>query len=233
MEKQALQLGEKREFFWDDYILDTEKTTAQQRLHSPVYRETVMENDAPWEGNAISYYNILCINGVYRMYYIAQNRLCYHDTTLPRGREYERGIRICCAESTDGIHWIKPSLGLRKYHGSTDNNIILDATDDGFDNFYVFFDERARDYGEHYKAIASHLVSGGSELWYWSGHDGLRFTRRGKITDQGAFDSLNIVFFDQENQRYVCLYRATMWYGTENSLIATEMKRLFPCGISG
>ena len=50
------------------------------------------------------------------------------------------GIRVCYAESKDGINWVKPRLGLREYAGSKENNIILDKTDSGFDNFFVMRD---------------------------------------------------------------------------------------------
>ena len=36
---------------------------------------------------------------------------------------YDTG-RICYAESADGVHWERPHLGLVKYDGSRDNDII-------------------------------------------------------------------------------------------------------------
>lgn len=36
-----IDLGEKREFFWDDYLIDTEKTTAFPRLMHPEKKKRV------------------------------------------------------------------------------------------------------------------------------------------------------------------------------------------------
>jgi len=45
----------------------------------------------------------------------------------------------CYAESDDGIHWIKPNLGLYEFHGSKNNNIVWDGI--GTHCFVVFKDE--------------------------------------------------------------------------------------------
>jgi hypothetical protein len=34
--------------------------------------------------------------------------------------------RLCYAISQDGLNWEKPILGLVEYHGSRDNNILLE-----------------------------------------------------------------------------------------------------------
>ena len=36
----------------------------------------------------------------------------------------EDGLRMCYAESKDGIHWDKPNLGLVEFNGSTQNNLV-------------------------------------------------------------------------------------------------------------
>ena len=65
------------------------------------------------------------------------------------------GIRVCYAESKDGIHWVKPKLGFREFNGSKENNILLDRTDNAFDNFFVFIDENpACPPEEKYKGIS-------------------------------------------------------------------------------
>ena len=54
--------------------------------------------------------------GKFRMWYIAR------DDGPDLVGSYDTG-RICYAESDDGLHWTKPSLGLVDYKGDTDNNI--------------------------------------------------------------------------------------------------------------
>lgn len=47
----VINIGSRREVFWDEFIIDTTRTTAYELMHHPVRREAVMINDAPWEGN--------------------------------------------------------------------------------------------------------------------------------------------------------------------------------------
>ena len=56
------------------------------------------------------------------MYYLAWKMLNESVTEHSTGESV-----VCYAESKDGLHWEKPSLGICEYNGSTDNNIILDA----------------------------------------------------------------------------------------------------------
>jgi len=56
---------------------------------------------------------------------------------------------MCYAESVDGLHWTKPSLGLVDYKGSRDNNIVYSYLTDGEVHqrylFAVFRDESEKD----------------------------------------------------------------------------------------
>jgi hypothetical protein len=51
---------------------------------------------------------ILHDNGRYRMYYVG---VPMNDA------DEEGGSYVCLAESTDGVHWIKPNLGLVEFEG--------------------------------------------------------------------------------------------------------------------
>jgi hypothetical protein len=53
---------------------------------------------------------------IYRMYYRGGSK-------EPDDREDKE--LTCYAESFDGIHWLKPNLGLHEFAGSKDNNIII------------------------------------------------------------------------------------------------------------
>ena len=52
-----IAIGQKRECFFDDYLIETGKTTAQWRVHEPIRRECVIEHDAPWEGDGCNFHN--------------------------------------------------------------------------------------------------------------------------------------------------------------------------------
>jgi len=186
-----LNIANRRECFFDSYLIDTDQTTAEYRVHSPVRREIVMEHTAPWEGNGSDYHNMFFDNGVWRMYYLGWEEF------------NPKGICVCYAESADGLHWNKPNLGICEWEGSLDNNIIFNPkTLPVLDNFMVFRDDNPACPAEkRYKAI---LSQENRTLWYFYSADGLRFSRGGILTDQGVFDSLNVVFWDDLTKKYRC-----------------------------
>src|SRR5690606_33789897 len=65
--------------------------------------------------NVSGYYTFIEDDDRFRVYY--------------RGAHYDSGKIshevTCYAESKDGIHWVKPNLGLVEFKGSKENNIIL------------------------------------------------------------------------------------------------------------
>ncbi|NOZ20064.1 MAG: hypothetical protein GXP25_03140 [Planctomycetes bacterium] len=83
----------------------------------------VIRKDRPWEGRS-SYSGPYLYGTV--MWDEGRLRMWYHC--------HDGGYRNCYAESTDGIHWTKPNLGLREFDGSKDNNLYLTVTQDPNEN---------------------------------------------------------------------------------------------------
>jgi hypothetical protein len=94
-------------------------------------------------------------------------------------------IRVCYAESLDGLHWVKPALGICDFKGSRENNIILDdKTAPFYDNFCVFKDENpACQPDKKYKAIGDYLHT----LTCFYSADGVHFKVGHLITDKGSY----------------------------------------------
>ena len=193
-----LDIKSRRECFFDNYLIDEEKTTAQTRLHKPVRRGVVIEMDQPWEGYT-HMHSMVWAQGLWRFYYI--------------GKHNVRGKRcVAYMESKDGLHWTRPDLGIVAFDGSKHNNIILnnemlDAFGfNGFDNFSVFYDESpACKPDEKYKMVG-----------WWFGHaalvclksaDGIHFTKCDLITEKGEFDSQNRAFWSEAHGKYFCYFR--------------------------
>jgi len=65
------------------------------------------------------YGSVVRVDGRFRMWYVAVDR------ELERDGGCVRCWRPAYAESEDGVHWIKPELGLVEYHGSRHNNLVL------------------------------------------------------------------------------------------------------------
>ncbi len=88
------------------------------------------------------------------------------------------------AESTDGIHWTKPSLGLSQWQGSKDNNICFLWPTNGFSSGWVhnglsvIRDDIDPDPGRRYKAVTMDEAEHGRMCFFVS-PDGVSWTRTG------------------------------------------------------
>lgn len=185
-----LTIRDRRELFVDGEMI--EETDTNEILHHPVRRELIMNNQA----DGWVYYTVINDHGLFRMYYLSMPM--YSRDYSQHNPPYHH---ICYAESTDGIHWVKPSLGLCEYEGSKDNNILFIT--DTMDAFHVFMDPNAPA-AERYKSV---FTKPGHQLWCATSSDGIRFTDGWMLTDKGHFDSHNTAFWDENRKQYVCYSR--------------------------
>lgn len=198
---KPVNIGSRRELFWDEYLIDTTKTTATLTLHPLQAKEVVIDHDLPWEGDGCDFHCILKDGDLYRMYYLGWEMLDPEAKT-----HIPRPIVVCYAESTDGKTWVKPQLGICEFEGSKENNIILDPTEAVFDNFFVFKDSNPdcpKD--ERYKGIG---IDGRDHyLWCYTSEDAIHFKKAWPMTNKGKFDTLNTVFWDPHTKQYFCYIR--------------------------
>jgi len=75
------------------------------------------KEDEPDHFFAALYGTVFHLNGKFRMWYGAVDN--FEDFEPPR-----KNMRLAYAESDDGIHWLKPQLGLREYRGNKANNLL-------------------------------------------------------------------------------------------------------------
>ena len=128
---------------------------------------------------------------------------------LFRSRELERDTVTAYAESSDGIHWTKPELGIVSVNGSTKNNGVL--MDPAFSSdFSPFLDKRPGvPAEERYKALGGTMRTG---LVAFTSADGLHWRKLREepvfpITKQPSFDSQNLAFWSESEGKYVAYYR--------------------------
>ena len=185
-------IGSRRELFVDDALVDHLAGKADLRLHQPTPQNVAVTTDAPWEGNGTNYVTVFQDGDKYRMYYRGSHYSYLEGKDRPNTRDL-----YCYAESADGIHWTKPELGLFDWNGSKQNNIVWDGV--GAHGFAPF-----RDTNPHCPPAAAYkaLGVGGSQhgLYAFQSPDGLHWTliKPEPIITVGAFDSLNIAFWDAE-----------------------------------
>ena len=197
-------IGGRRELFVDDAVIGKTSGDLRLVLHRPERREIVFKTDKPWEGNASGYQSVFQDNGKYRMYY----RGCHFLTN--RGDPAYPSV-LCYAESTDGIRWTRPEVGVCEFQKSKANNIVVDAAiagPVGGDPAHtsVFYDARPGcPADQRYKVV----IVGRGGLHVLGSGDGLHFralTGKPCVTD-GAFDSQNLIFWDPVAKTYRAYYR--------------------------
>jgi hypothetical protein len=180
----AIDIGTQVEMFVDDRLIDpSSRRGVSLELQTPVRREVVLTTDKPWEGRDSAYFTILHDGHWYRLYYRGSHAK----------RDASEEQYTCYAESTDGIHFVRPNLGIQEFDGSKENNIILAGVQSH--NFAPFLDTNpAAKPSERYKALAG---IGGTLSAYGSG-DGLHWKKLQPepVMNKGTFDSLNIAFWD-------------------------------------
>ena len=157
-----LQLGSRRELFVDDFLIDRSSGVELKR-HSPTPAGVALAFDKPWEGTGSTYVSVFRDSDRYRMYYRGSNGVAAVARTLLKPGETllpEHLDVVCYAESSDGIHWIRPSLGLFEFQGSKENNIVWTGLSyrqsPGSGCFMAFWDRNpAAPASQQYKALAS------------------------------------------------------------------------------
>ncbi len=192
----AVPIGSRRELFVDRMLVDSLSGDARFRLHPPQPQEIVLETEKPWEGIYSAYFTVIQDTDKFRMYYRG----------MPKAKHDLDTEVTCYAESVDGIHWMKPSLGLYNVHGSTDNNVIL-ARHRACHNFAPFKDTNPDcPPAQRYKAVGG---TGAPGLIAFTSPDAIHWEeiQPEPVITQGAFDSQNVSFWSESERRYVCYFR--------------------------
>jgi hypothetical protein len=189
-EKGTVEIGSRVEMFVDDWLIDANRTRGQisLELQRPVRREVVLVPDKPWEGPYSAYYTVFQDGPLVRLYYRG----------IVPGGDSSSGQVTCYAESTDGIHFTRPNLGLVEFEGSTENNIIYRGVE--AHNFAPFLDANPEaKANERYKALAGIQ----SKLYAFISPDGIHWKKlqTEPVMTKGAFDSLNLAFWDSRGYR--------------------------------
>lgn len=188
------EIGSRLELFVDHYLIDRQ-TGTQLRLHEPQLAPPMTE-----PADNLEYGTVIKDGNLFRLY-----------TRDGRGARFDGDVTEVTrySESRDGIHWTKPKLGLVEIDGSKENNVILHEP---FvcHNFSPFLDSRPGvPAKERFKALAG--VHKGGGLVAFSSADGIHWKKLQDgpvITSKDfAFDSQNVSFWSEAEQRYVCYFR--------------------------
>jgi len=161
----------------------------------------VLVRDRPWEGvSAITgpyvYGTVLREEGRFRLWY----------------QILWRGNHVGYAESQDGLHWVKPALGLIELDGSRENNLVVSAaarqaTGGDCHNPSVLRRPGAVDPTARYALFGYDSTSGHPRVAF--SPDGLRWTYPAESPSRPLFTSSDVVsfFYDVYQQRYAATWK--------------------------
>ena len=192
----TLALGGRKHVFIDGLLLDTQEKVAFT-VNPPAAREaTDFRNRFPWEpsprfGAAIPDVCSVWDEG-------DKIAMLYTNGGMWGGKPHA----VCYAESSDGLSWSKPELGLQSWDASTRNNIVLKIACQGT----VLKDPRPGTAdGERYKFVAWCMNRG---FYVFTSADAKRWKRNETIALPFDPDGSTEVFWDDQAGVYRGYFRA-------------------------
>ena len=193
---RTVDVGSRKQLFVDRHLIESSRDVTLS-MHSPQRDGRVLITaDQPWEKgcHVLVYSSVVKDRGKIRVWYDLFKR------TGPGPYDHLR--MVAYAESADGVHFVKPKLGLHALAGSKQNNIVLP---DKIGGCAVWIDSRAP--AEHrYKTQAKVYPTG--EFHMHSSPDGLKWTLFSKPhPGPGGHDTQSIVFWDPAVKRYALFTR--------------------------
>jgi len=195
---EALHIGSRREVCWDEYLMDTSEGIRVQ-MHKPEFRGEALHCTKPWEGDVCTYFTLLRDEEHYRLYYLG----LHHDFD-EFGHVIEHDPYLCYAESHDGKTFHRVYTRMCEHWGTKENNIICD---DIYDNMYIYKDTNPDcPPQERYKGFAQGRDHEHG-LWLYTSADGIHFEKARLLCDDGAYDSMNVCFWDRHTRQYFLFYR--------------------------
>ncbi|REK10746.1 MAG: hypothetical protein DWQ37_14960 [Planctomycetota bacterium] len=202
---QPTDIGSRWELFVDPAMID-QMQDVELELAQPKQAEIVLVTDAAWEGPTSGYYSVVQDGDIVRLYYRG----------YASGSDASENQMTCMAESRDGVHFTRPKLGIIEIDGSAENNAIWKGVESH--NFAPFLDKNPDcPADERYKALGG-IRAGGTNwkgqkvepgLYAFGSSDGIHWRKLSDepVMTKGAFDSLNLAFWDAARGRYACYSR--------------------------
>ncbi|NLV75175.1 MAG: glycoside hydrolase family 43 protein [Chloroflexi bacterium] len=199
-----IKIGSRREVCWDEYLIDQAQDVRVQ-MHHPEFRNVVLDCNAPWEGNRCGYFVLLNDQGQFRLYYRGLN----YDIDQDAKPIKHFPATMCYAESSDGKSFQRVPVRKIPFWGTTDNNILLNTIRD---NMFFFKDTNPDCASE---ALYKGLAEDKQALWLYESADGVNFEKKRMLINDGAYDSMNVAFWDAISEQYFLFYRGIHGAGTE------------------
>jgi len=191
-----IRFGNRVEMMVDGYLIE-KKENVSFRKTEPLDKGKVISFDAVWEDPGSLGLTVIDEQDSVKLYYRG----------FPRVQTDESDRQTSClAVSGDGLRFEKYPVNRIDYDGIKENNIV--KMDTFCHNFAPFFDANPEcKPEERYKAIGGIKPQGG--IFAFASEDGLswRMLSEKPIVTRGAFDSMNIAFWNPHTKKYHCYSR--------------------------
>ena len=110
-----VDVGSRKQLLFDDALIASKMGFVTTLNPATRVGAPVIVLDKPWEKARLGTgQSVVEDDGIYKMWY---------TSTAERRNWY-----LCYATSKDGIHWVKPSLGIIEFQNSKENNIVFAGT---------------------------------------------------------------------------------------------------------
>ena len=222
-----LNLGLKKQLFFDDLLIESVQDITRE-FHQPNKYEgnPLIVKDKPWEHVVqfrTSTYNILQDpkDKLFKCWYTDEG---FTNEGIRRGSTFPL-YRNLYAHSEDGIHWVKPQLGIYREDGQDTNIFWGDQQSGGADCRYIIIDPFESDESKRFKSIYFQALEAKSNVHtladlenQYQGHiemaysaDGLRWKKYEEAPSFGKFGphlgDVTTLSCDLESKSYILTTR--------------------------
>ena len=224
---------------WDQLFYNVKFANGIVQKHGS---RVMVGDDQPWE-TSLAWSNVIKENNLYRLWYMSWRPI--YDPISGKNEDDRSYRKVSYAESKDGIHWVKPKLGIIDVDGSTENNVVYDGGFQGYktiDPIYhgsmelgnVFYDPNGLP-DEQYKMVYAQFVARGERqlraeserlgihlevsgaLRGASSPDGIHWVRYPENILGNLPDTQNLGRWDPTLEKYVIYHRSGATFGEINT----------------
>ena len=219
----VVDIGAGKQIFIDTKFVE-EPQGVVLRMNQPVKHGPVLLGTNSWENGIVTGAGtVIEDGGRFRVWY----------TACPASGHPLAPFRLCYAESTDGIHWVKPNLGIYEWEGSKANNIIMDSNIENGGG--IFLDPKAPP-AQRYKLLARLSekalakpghdpqvgnAPNGTGMYIYTSPDGLHWELQPTRVFPFNPDTVNMALYDNRTDKYLAFVRT--WIGDQRRVGVVEI----------
>ena len=197
---EPIDVGDRVCLFLDDHFVASRNNLERQWHSGEPHPTAILIPDKPWEGWVFMYGSVL--------YEPKQKRFRMWYQSWDGSLNY----KVCYAESSDGLTWKKPELGLWEYDGSKQYNIVIPGC--AMPNVFIDPLPKIGDPLKMFVWAASHPDKTIHRHSLFSSKDSLRWEylgwrKFGLDCDSGRWiKDANVIRWDERNGRWAAAHRS-------------------------